>query len=501
MSGAKKIGEIFSDYKTNSNIKYAQITALNVHKKTNTLEVIIYYDEYIEIKEIWYFEKFLSERFSFSNINMKIKYHEAAEKKSILSEWKNIIAYMSHKYPLMKPMLLLKSDVEINGKNILVKMHIKGADFLRAKKTDKELVNILENLFGEKYNIELKEELSEEEIKSIKKRLEHLVSIKGTDEYDMDDERLFDSDDFAILMQLAQKKGLSEGSGYIQYMQEFDYDEFSENVVMKINGQLFEFSHDSSNLFDSSALTSEPSINTDGLVDINLDELLQIDSQIVQEVPISELVEELKSKRKEFMTLKLAKGVKDIQSGIEPSSDSNLSIYREADELNDMLWDAGLKENADYIRKYHIVNNKFMTDKNPMTVYMRIGDNIIRYDEKEGRISRETSIQELEEYFKDDDINSVIEEEKSITRQPLRREFMEEPEKSQLIALTPIDLEQLGISTLLTYGIEETDTFKNAIVEMTEGSIDINVSGLRQTGNMVQSATQDIEIKPEEQQK
>ena len=335
----------------------------------------------------------------------------------------------------------------------------------------------------------------------IKKRLEHLVSIKGTDEYDMDDERLFDSDDFDILMQLAQKKGLSEGNGYIQYMQEFDYDEFSENVVMKINGQLFEFSHDSSNFFDSSALTREPSMNTDVLVDINLDELLQIDSQIVQEVPISELVEELKSKRKEFMTLKLAKGIKDIQSGIELSSDSNLSIYREADELNDMLWNAGLKENVDYIRKYHIVNHKFMTDKNPMTVYIRIGDNIIRYDEKEGRISRETSIQELEEYFKDDDINSVIKEEKSITRQPLRREFMEEPEKSQLIALTSIDLEQLGISTLLTYGIEETDTFKNAIVEMTEGSIDINVSGLRQTGNMVQSATQDIERKPGEQQK
>ena len=55
--GAKKIGEIFSDYKTNSNIKYAQIVCLNVLKKTNTLEVDIYYDEYIEIKEIWYFEK------------------------------------------------------------------------------------------------------------------------------------------------------------------------------------------------------------------------------------------------------------------------------------------------------------------------------------------------------------------------------------------------------------------------------------------------------------
>ena len=170
--GAKKIGEVFSDYKTNSNIKYAQIVALNVLKKTNTLEVIIYYDEYIEIKEIWYFEKFLQERFHFSNIDMKIKYHDAVEKKSVTLEWKNIIAYMAHKYPLMKPMLLLKSDVEVEENNILVRMHIKGADFLRAKKTDKELVKVLENIFGEKYNIELREELSKEEMKRIKQKLE-----------------------------------------------------------------------------------------------------------------------------------------------------------------------------------------------------------------------------------------------------------------------------------------------------------------------------------------
>ena len=45
----KKVGEIFSDYNTNSNIKHAQVVALNVIKKTNTLEVILYYDEYIEI--------------------------------------------------------------------------------------------------------------------------------------------------------------------------------------------------------------------------------------------------------------------------------------------------------------------------------------------------------------------------------------------------------------------------------------------------------------------
>ena len=34
----------------------------------------------------------------------------------------------------------IQSDIEENGNNILIKMHIKGADFLKAKKTDKELI-------------------------------------------------------------------------------------------------------------------------------------------------------------------------------------------------------------------------------------------------------------------------------------------------------------------------------------------------------------------------
>ena len=169
---SKKLGEIFSDYNTNSNIKYAQVEALNVVKKTNTLEVILYFDEYIEIKEIWYFEKFLKERFQFTSIDIKINYHERVEKKSIQSEWKNIIAYMAHKYPLTKSMLLLKSDIEVKNQDIIIKMHIKGADFLRAKKTDQELTKVLKNLFGVQYKIELIEEISKEDIKAMKERLE-----------------------------------------------------------------------------------------------------------------------------------------------------------------------------------------------------------------------------------------------------------------------------------------------------------------------------------------
>ena len=169
----KKIGEIFSDYNTSSNIKYAQVKGLNVIKKTNTLQVIIYFDEYIEIKEIWYFEKFLKERFQFESIDIKIDYHEKVEKKSIEEEWKNIIAYMAHKYPLAKPMLLLKSDIEVTENEIKINMHIKGADFLKAKKTDKELQKVIKNIFGKDYAIDITEELSKEEIKRIKERIEN----------------------------------------------------------------------------------------------------------------------------------------------------------------------------------------------------------------------------------------------------------------------------------------------------------------------------------------
>ena len=78
---------------------------------------------------------------------------------------------MAHKYPLMRPMLLLKSDVSVEGKEINVKMHIKGADFLKAKKTDKELEKVLKNIFGVEYKVNLIEQLSKEEIKQIEEEI------------------------------------------------------------------------------------------------------------------------------------------------------------------------------------------------------------------------------------------------------------------------------------------------------------------------------------------
>ena len=173
-SKTKKIEEIFSDYKTISNIAEAQIVKINLNKKLNILEIGLYSDEYIEVKEIWYFEKFLRERFKFEQTHIVVKYKEGTYIKRIDDEWKNIICYMAHKYPLMKPLLLLKSTIELKENNINIYMKIKGADFLKARKLDKELENVIYHLFGKKYNVEIEEKLAEEVIKEYKEKTKEI---------------------------------------------------------------------------------------------------------------------------------------------------------------------------------------------------------------------------------------------------------------------------------------------------------------------------------------
>ena len=166
----KLIKEIFSDYETKSNIKEAEIDSLTLIKKKSTLAIVISSKEYIDIKEIWFFEKFLMERFFFKNIEFLIHYDENVKIKPIESEWKNIICYMAHKYPLAKPLLLMKSDIKIENNTIIVKMHIKGAEFLKAKKTDKELERVLKNIFGKEYKVEITEDIKEKDLEEYQEK-------------------------------------------------------------------------------------------------------------------------------------------------------------------------------------------------------------------------------------------------------------------------------------------------------------------------------------------
>ena len=172
METTKKIIEVFSDYKQESNVKKAQIQQMNYIKKANVLEMKIASNEYLELKNLWLFEQFLRERFQFANVDVKIDYSDDVKINPIEKEWKNLIAYMVHKYPLMKPMILLKSTIEIEQNIITVKMKIKGADFLRGRNLDRELERVIKNIFNQNYKIKFIEVLNKEDEKELQERIE-----------------------------------------------------------------------------------------------------------------------------------------------------------------------------------------------------------------------------------------------------------------------------------------------------------------------------------------
>jgi len=164
LENLKKIKEIFSDYKNNSQMQECYISKIGINKKTNKLTIILNTDKFVQIKDMWDFEKYLMERFKIKDIEMIFNYEEETKIPNVKDEWKNIICYMAHKHPLMKPILLMKSTIEVENSNINVKMHIKGADFLRTRKTDKQVEITIKNLLGKEYKINLEEQISKEEL-------------------------------------------------------------------------------------------------------------------------------------------------------------------------------------------------------------------------------------------------------------------------------------------------------------------------------------------------
>ena len=165
MDNLKKIKDIFSDYKNNSQVQDCYICKIEINKKLNKLTIILKTEQFVQIKDMWDFEKYLTERFKIRDIEMIFTYNENTKIPEVKDEWKNIICYMAHKHPLMKPILLMKSTIEVENNNINVKMHIQGADFLKSRKTDKQVEITIKNLLGKEYKVNLEEQISKEELK------------------------------------------------------------------------------------------------------------------------------------------------------------------------------------------------------------------------------------------------------------------------------------------------------------------------------------------------
>ena len=175
----KTVKEIFGDYKEECSINQCKIEKINLYKKTNKLEIDLKAVEYIEITELLAFENYLKSRFNIETIEIDLKHEESVELPSIEVSWKNIVEYMSHKYPLTK-VLLQNSKVQLQDKVVVVTICVTGVDFLNARGFDKVLEDTLKSLYGKTYKVKYVEDIKEEEIQKIEQK------SKMTEKYEIE---------------------------------------------------------------------------------------------------------------------------------------------------------------------------------------------------------------------------------------------------------------------------------------------------------------------------
>ncbi len=156
----KYIKEVFKDYSISNNLVESKIENINLYKKTNKLQLEVLADKKINIQDISSFEDFLCAKFNVAKTMIDIKYNEnTIIEQDLQSEWKNIIMYIAKKEPFSKAMLT-GSTLNIDNKNVVVELKIKGKEFLSAKKFDKGLEHIFSNLYGSQYNVRFEDDLS-----------------------------------------------------------------------------------------------------------------------------------------------------------------------------------------------------------------------------------------------------------------------------------------------------------------------------------------------------
>ena len=175
----KTVEEIFGDYKEDNKIKKSKIEKINLFKKTNKLEIDLKPLEYIETQELLEFEEYLKSRFLIENIEIDTKYDDNIKLPSIESNWKDIVKYMSVKYPLVR-VLLHNSKIEIQENVITVIIYVNGVEFLNARGFDKILQDVLKSLYGKTYKVKYVEEIKEEEIQKIEQK------SKMTEKYEIE---------------------------------------------------------------------------------------------------------------------------------------------------------------------------------------------------------------------------------------------------------------------------------------------------------------------------
>ena len=172
------VKDVFKDFKQQNNIIDTTIENINLFKKSKKIQIDLYSQKTIKIQDIYAFEEYLKERFQIQKVVLNIKPGEKGDSPLFPSElkndWKDIINYISKKFPLTKA-ILNTSQIEVAENRVVVILKTKSADFLHSYEIDKEIETIIKNLYGVKCKVEYKEDVTED---IIKRQGEYLESLE-----------------------------------------------------------------------------------------------------------------------------------------------------------------------------------------------------------------------------------------------------------------------------------------------------------------------------------
>ena len=171
------VKDVFKDYKEQNNIVNTQIENINLFKKSHKLEISLITEKQITLEEIDKFEEYLKNRFQIQTVSLNVKMGEKGASplfpQEIKNDWKNVVTYLSKKFPLTKA-ILNNTDIKQEENKLIVLLNTKNADFLHSYEIDKEIEKIVSNVYGLKFKVEFQENVTEDDLKRQTEYLEEL---------------------------------------------------------------------------------------------------------------------------------------------------------------------------------------------------------------------------------------------------------------------------------------------------------------------------------------
>ena len=169
----KQVKEVFNDYSEVNSMQDADITNINLFKKSNKLEIDLTSGKQINVDELESFQNFLVNKFAVNKAILNIKYNDDAKiENTVLEDWEKLTKYMSKKEPLTKA-ILTNSSLVIDGDDIDIELKVKGADFLRSKRFDKGLEHLITNLYNKKYKVKYVDKVTKEDMEKYEEYLKN----------------------------------------------------------------------------------------------------------------------------------------------------------------------------------------------------------------------------------------------------------------------------------------------------------------------------------------